>query len=304
VLNKLFASTLGTFIGLALGALCPPVAAAAAPPGAAAPLSVPISSGCAQNKASTGLSKQASMDGKGRARTYFIQVPANYDSSKSYPLVFVFHAAGGNAAQSRAWGLQNVPGAAESAIFVFPEGMNFQNQGIGWDDTRTGYDLPFFDNMVKAAEADFCIDTSRVFVAGFSWGGDFVTALACTRGETIRAAAANSATDEYKDKANYLTYINLPCSSTVHPAVRFEHAEGSDPAYPAPFFASTSKLFQHVNACSAASASAPSRTNGSICLSYDGCKSQFIECSFDPAIGHKLPPNWAKDTWAFFSTFK
>jgi hypothetical protein len=29
----------------------------------------------------------------------------------------------------------------------------------------------------------------------------------------------------------------------------------------------------------------------------------FIECSFNANIGHTLPPHWAMDTWAFFSSF-
>jgi poly(3-hydroxybutyrate) depolymerase len=248
-----------------------------------------------------------STDGKGRPRTYLIHMPAGYDASRPYPLIFVFHGSGGNSRQSYSWGLQNVAGASSGAIFVFPDGIAYKNLGIGWDDAPDGYDLPFFDHMQKDIEAQYCIDTTRVFVAGFSWGGDFATALACNRAAAIRAVAANSTDDEFKDRSNYLTYAGLPCRGGRHPAIRFEHAAGGDVEYPAPYFATTSRLFQYLNSCSGASSETAPRTSvsaaASVCVSYKACAAEYLECTFDHGIGHALPPNWAKDTWDFFSTF-
>jgi hypothetical protein len=34
------------------------------------------------------------------------------------------------------------------------------------------------------------------------------------------------------------------------------------------------------------------------------CAKEFVECSFNANIGHTLPPHWAMDTWAFFSSFR
>ncbi len=212
---------MGAIVGAVLWALSSSagVANAAATPPAAAPLPASASAGCGKiGRHSTGIFKWTTADGRNRTRTLLIQVPADYSPSKTYSLNFVFHGAGGNSAQSYSWGLQNVSGASDNGIFVFPEGIAYRNEGVGWDDTTNGYDLPFFDNMVKDVETDFCIDTARVFVAGFSWGGDFVIALVCNRGTTVRAAAANSSTDEYQDKTNYLTYQDLPCATTAHPS--------------------------------------------------------------------------------------
>ena len=254
-----------------------------------------------------GLFSLNTTDGRGTIRTYLVQVPADYSPTKAYALTFVFHGAAANEWQANSWGLQNVPGAAESAIFVFPNGMPYLNYGIGWDDTNKGYDMPFFDNMVNKIETSYCINSARVFAAGFSWGGDFVTALACNRGSILRAAAINSATDEYNDRTNYLTYQDLPCPTSSYPAIRFEHAIGGDSAYPSPDFATTSKLLQSFNACKGAcgvaSTSVPSSTSVMTCVSYSGCGKELIECSFNASIGHALPPNWAADTWAFFQTF-
>jgi poly(3-hydroxybutyrate) depolymerase len=276
--------------------------AAAATPGA-----VTTTAGCGKLAPTTGLFNLTTTDGMGTIRTFEVQVPADYSPTKAYALTFVYHGAGGNAAQSYSWGLQNATGASEAGIFVFPDGIAFKSYGVGWDDRTHGYDLPFFDNMVKKLETSYCINSARVFAAGFSWGGDFVTSLACNRASVVRALAINSATDEYNDNANYLTYQNLPCASTTHPPVRYVHAVGGDGSYPAPDFATTSKLLQTFSACSAAcstpTTSVPSSTSVMSCVTYNGCGTELIECSFNASIGHALPPNWAADTWAFFQSF-
>jgi pimeloyl-ACP methyl ester carboxylesterase len=256
-------------------------------------------SGCAK-PARTGAFALTTRDGNNTVRSYLLEVPADYQPSRPYAVVFVFHAAGGNAEQSRSWGLQNVAGAAAGAVFVFPTGIPFQREGVGWDDRNSGYDLPFFDHMLADLEASYCLDPDRVFVAGFSWGGDFATALACNRGDVIRAVAVNSVSDEYRDKADYRTYNNLPCPTHRHPPIRFEHALEGDAEYPPPYFATTSKLFQFLNSCSAATVSAPSSTPVMSCAANTGCKSALIECAFEHRLGHVLPPNWAQDTWDFF----
>ncbi len=259
-----------------------------------------LSAGC-DKPARSGAFTLSTQDGNRRARTYLLQVPSDYSPSRPYSLVFVFHNGGGSGAQSAAWGLQRAAGAAADAIFVFPNGIHYRREGIGWDDRADGYDLPFFDNMGKDLEASYCIDPEKVFVAGFSWGGDFAIALACHRGDAIRAIAVNSAGDEYKDASNYLTYDGLPCWSRRHPPVRFVHAAVGDAEYPPPDFATTTKLIQYINSCSAAVTVVKSSTSAMSCVSFNGCASEYVECSFEHDIGSVIPPNWARDTWAFFS---
>ena len=261
------------------------------------------SGGCGKTAARIGDFTLSTVDGNNKARQFMVLVPGNYSDKKTYPIVFVFHGAGGSAAESYSWGLQNAPGAATAAIFVFPNGIQYESYGIGWNDSKNGYDMAFFDNMLRVVEAGYCIDTQRVFAAGFSWGGDFVVALTCARGNVLRAVAINSTTDEYKTATDSKTYENSPCPSMVHPPVRFVHAADGDAEYPAPLFATTSSLYRRFNVCSTSSKAVTSTVSGMSCVSYNSCTKEFVECSFPSSIGHALPPNWAKDTWAFFSTF-
>ena len=242
-------------------------------------------------------------DGNNRERTYLLHAPATYVPTTPYSLVFVFHGAGGSSRNSFSAGFQDVEGASENAVFIFPEGIKYQNTVVGWDDAGDGYDLPFFDRMLNEIEASYCIDTERVFAAGFSWGGDFVIALACHRGDKLRAVEVNSSGDEYSDNSNYLTYHGMPCPSKKHPAVLFEHAVGGDSAYPAPDFSTTSHLFKHLNSCGTGGRSVEPHTRVMSCVEYNSCTTNYTECFFDAAIGHSPPPNLARDTWNFFSAF-
>ena len=259
--------------------------------------------GCGKKAPRTGEFNLTTTDGNKKTRTYLVQIPSGYSDTRAYPLIFVFHGAGGNASQAYSWGLQNVSGASEDAIFIYPDGIQYKNYGVGWDDSKTGYDLPFFDNMVKNTEGAYCVNPQHVFAAGFSWGGDFVTALACTRGAVLQAIEVNSATDEYRTKSDSHTYQNSPCPSSVHPNVRFQHAFSGDSEYPAPLFATTSSLFQRFNTCSTSKTPVKSSLSGMSCYSYNSCSKTLVECSFPSSIGHNLPTNWAKDTWAFFASF-
>ena len=253
--------------------------------------------GCGTPSPQTGIFNLTTTDGS-ISRLFLLQVPADYSNTKAYALTFVFHGLNGNSSVSSSWGLQNSPGAAESSIFVFPN-----SNGSGWDDSHGGHDMIYFDNMVKQVEATYCIDSKRVFAAGFSWGGDFVTALTVTRGNVLRAAAVNSATIEFGNYSDYRTHIDYAYQTATHPAVRFEHAIGGDSYYPAPLFATTSTLFQHLNSCSSTSTPYPSTTSSMTCESYNSCTNEVIECPFNANLGHTLPPNWATDTWSFFASF-
>jgi poly(3-hydroxybutyrate) depolymerase len=206
-------------------------------------------------------------------------------------------APGATSRPPKSFGLQGAPGAAASAIFVFPRGIPYQTYGVGWDDSCGGYDVVFFDHMLAALVADYCIDTARVFVAGFSWGCDHVTALACCRGDRIRGVGAASCSDEFKTASDPGSYLNLPCPVKNEAAIRFTHAEGGDPAYASPLFATTSALYRSFDACS----STTTPVSPSPCAAFVGCAHPLVECAY-PGLGHALPPGWATDTWSFFSS--
>ena len=252
--------------------------------------------GCSVTGQATGDFHLSTTDSRGTTRDFEVLVPTTYQSGVPLALTFVFHGAGGSEGTAIGYGLQTATGASGSSIFVFPQGVAYQNYGIGWDETCKGYDVAFFDNMLAAIQAKYCVDPNRVFVAGFSWGCDFVTALACCRGNRLRGVAAASCSNDFSNTSNYKTYGNYPCQ-TVTAAIRFTHDVAGDSAYSAADFAVTSQLYQALDSCSAIS----SPTTPSPCVAYQNCTHQFVECSY-AGLGHSLPSDWPDATWSFLST--
>lgn len=253
-----------------------------------------LSAGCELTGKPTGELHLKTQDGAGTSRDYEALVPSTYDRTVPLALTFVYHGGGGTPAESKAWGIQNAVGAAAASIFVFPQGVAFQNYGVGWDDRCSGNDMAFFDNMVASLASAYCIDLNRVFAGGFSWGCDQVVALACCRGNKVRAIAAASCTDEFGDPTNFETYQACPVANGA--AIRFTHATLGDSGYAPPRFATTLTLFRSWNACSPLATAA----DPSPCRSFTNCRVPVVDCPYDQ-LQHSVPTGWGEDSWKFFA---
>jgi poly(3-hydroxybutyrate) depolymerase len=118
-------------------------------------------------------------------RQYTIRLPSDYDSNKAYRLVFGFHWLGGNmknVVDNSYYGLLPLD-TEKTAIFVSPQGND-----NGWANPN-GADIKFVDDMLKAFEDDLCVDTTKIFSLGFSYGGGMSYAIACARAKVFRAVA-------------------------------------------------------------------------------------------------------------------
>ncbi|MBP2328833.1 poly(3-hydroxybutyrate) depolymerase [Kibdelosporangium banguiense] len=163
---------------------------------AASPTDIGIASptaGC--GKTPTLRSGTHTIQSSGKNRTFILKIPDNYNNRNPYRLVFGFHWWGGTATdvatgqtvQRDVWayyGLQRL--ANNSTIFVAPQGI-----GNGWANSG-GEDVTFVDNMLSRIESDLCVETTRRFAVGFSYGGAMSHALACARPNVFRAVAVQS----------------------------------------------------------------------------------------------------------------
>jgi pimeloyl-ACP methyl ester carboxylesterase len=130
-------------------------------------------------------------------RSYILRAPDNYDSNHPYRLILAYHWMGGTAQQvaggtgateSPFYGLWNL--ADNSTIFVAPVGLG-SGQNTGWPNTG-GRDVAFTDAILAQLEAGLCIDTSRIFATGFSYGAGMSYALACARPDVFRGVVLYS----------------------------------------------------------------------------------------------------------------
>ena len=109
-------------------------------------------------------------------REYFITLPKNYDNKKPYKLLFAMHCMGSNAEDfvhhnadqdhpSPYYGQQKLD-TEGNYIFVSPRG---DTDGMPWS-VSSDKDHKFINQLLTTLEENYCIDTSRVFMTGFSFG--------------------------------------------------------------------------------------------------------------------------------------
>ena len=164
------------------------------------------SKGCGVNSTlkSTGQNSNAkkyNMTSAGLNREFWVTLPKNYDNTKPYKILFAMHCMGSNAEDftnhspdadhpSPYYGQQNLDKDNEF-IFVAPRG---DSDGLPW---RTGDDKDhiFFDELLTKLEENYCIDTSRVFVTGSTYGAMVANSLAQVFQHRIRAVAVYAVAD-------------------------------------------------------------------------------------------------------------
>jgi poly(3-hydroxybutyrate) depolymerase len=145
------------------------------------------SAGC--GKARTLQNGNLTIQSGGASRKYILRVPDGYDNAHPYRLVFAF-AESGSSAMSVATRNYFTMATLDSknTIFVAPDAAN----GAGsWSKA----DVDLTDAILAALEGDLCIDKSRIFATGFSFGGAMSLALACTRADVFRGVAFFSGAD-------------------------------------------------------------------------------------------------------------
>ncbi len=231
----------------------------------------------------------------GMSREYIIDIPANYDPNHAYRLIFSWHQAYGsdvgnaigqhpandgpnfNATNYAFFGLHREATAAnDPTIFVAPEGIG----NLPWDFNR---DSVLFDDLLALVDANLCIDDSRVFSTGFSFGAMMSYALSITRQTKLRGVVAMAA-------ANY----NLPGEPTdknTGPIAYMGTTGMSDGTCPwgSDTMGGKACVLQHArdNGCTIpAGNNIPTTTAGSkkyLCYDFDGCKAGYPVkvCTFD-----------------------
>jgi poly(3-hydroxybutyrate) depolymerase len=123
---------------------------------------------------------EGTLDVGGTARRWWVRLPGNYDASRAYPVVFLFHGCGN---ETNNVPMQNVTG--DDAILVRSVAVE-----DCWDTGRDTADVAFFDAMVAAVSQNHCVDSSRLFAAGYSSGSWLINLLECVRGDVLRAAGS------------------------------------------------------------------------------------------------------------------
>ena len=229
----------------------------------------------------------------GSGREYIIDIPADYDPTHPYRLIFSWHQAYGSdtgnaigqypafqgpnfdAKNYAYFGLQRESTTAKQpAIFIAPQGIG----NFPWDYNR---DVVLFDDLLALATANLCIDESRVFTTGFSFGAMMSYALSIGRASKLRGAVTMAA-------ANY----NFTQPTNAHTPIAYFGITGmSDGTCPwgSDTMGGKACVLQHAkdNSCTIPG-TIQTATVGSkkyLCSDFEGCKAGYPVkvCTFDGA---------------------
>ncbi len=293
-------------------------------------------------------------------RTYDITLPyyTSCGMTAPLPLVFVFHGDESNGASMRAQ--FDIEGAAAAAggqaIFVYPNGTddNVDPDGVkrGWDayhdpgyypypytpgtpvpadngEASGNVDVDFFDTMVETFTAEYCVDTSQIYVTGMSNGGYFVNQIARWRSGVVTGAAPMSgaapfgnSTDETLNPdtgasdwapPNYCVAPTGPVptliihglsDTTVNPCNAYEEQSYWEIADSCSGSANncTTMSDQCTGSALAEPSTAPTQASGlnSDCVAAEGCEGQVVLCMI-PNLAHHIWSDAPAVVWSFFS---
>lgn len=181
---------------------------------------------------------------EGRTRRYTITVPPQHTpgTESPVPLVLDFHGLIEGSVGTHPLATQFSPTARTSGFVVaYPIGSN---GGINWDVSlqERNPDLKFIDALLGQLGDSLCIDRSRVYITGLSYGAFMTSMLMCMRANTFAAAAP-------------VAGINNPCTATERkvPFVTFHGTD--DRILPFERFAGTPQAIATKYGCSDAPSS-------------------------------------------------
>jgi poly(3-hydroxybutyrate) depolymerase len=237
----------------------------------------------------------------GASRKYILRVPDGYDNNHPYRLVIAY-AESGASAQSVAdrnyfrFATQD----SKNTIFAAPDASN----GAGsWSKT----DVDFTDAILAQLEGDLCIDKTRIFATGFSFGGAMSIAIACTRADVFRAVSFFSGAD-----------LTGSCPTTLAKPIAYWASQASEDANGMsrtdPMTGEMKQAqFAAVNGCTAEpnSTTFPSSGQPHTCTIYKGCSEGHptVYCVFNGSHGWEpkdpgQSTSWAPtEAWKFITQF-
>jgi poly(3-hydroxybutyrate) depolymerase len=228
------------------------------------------------------------IDVGGTMREYIIKLPAAYDPTRPYRLIFTFHgrmysaqsvADGGPPGSGPYYGIEAV--SAGSAIFVAPQALS-----TSWTN-ESGRDVAYIEAMIARFKAELCIDESRIFSVGFSMGAIMTLIASCEDDSVFRAIAPMSASLPADCNGNDRARAYWGSHGTEDPTISPAQGEAVRDAFVAK------------NGCMMTTM--PGDREG--CVNYQGCEAgaPVTWCTFSGV--HEPPPYAGEAIWAFFSQF-
>jgi poly(3-hydroxybutyrate) depolymerase len=257
------------------------------------------SAGC--GKATTVTTGKKTIRSTNQDRTYIIDIPAGYDMNKPYRLFYTSHWIGSTSEAVRDqnyYFLKPLATAAnEPAIFVAP-----QSDGSTWQQK----DHALFDDILAYVKTNLCIDETRVFATGFSFGGMITYSLSVNHQKDIRAAVGIA-------PANYNIYVPTKTRQPIAWMQTTGLNDGTCPWVQGNSMTNGAKFIaiEHAtnNGCMVPADIPIWKQGNHLCYDFTGCKTGYPTkaCTFNgdhTNIANEGGTNWIpQESWKFFTQF-
>ena len=130
----------------------------------------------------------------GNLREYSIYVPPSYDGSISVPLLFNFHGGAGDIIGHLYTSDMRPIADTANFIAVYPQALGDPNDdySANWmhKDPTDHDDVFFIETLIETISSQYTIDQKRIYVCGYSLGGEFTYDLLCRLNNKIASGAA------------------------------------------------------------------------------------------------------------------
>jgi polyhydroxybutyrate depolymerase len=203
----------------------------------------------------------------GRVRDYLVYVPRSYDNTRPVPLVLNFHGSMMNAGWQRSFSGMDATADEKGFVIVYPQGVGDSwNAGTCCREAQSSNvdDVGFVRALLDAVKKSVCIDTHRIYSAGFSNGGRMSYRLGCELADVFAAIAPVAGTKSFPDE------MNTPGCQPVLPVPLIDIMGSADPRVQA----QPGQIAEWVafNGCTDTSPTESYRQGQHFCSTYSQCK--------------------------------
>lgn len=181
---------------------------------------------CERPSVEPGSSQHTLMSGD-MERTYIVYIPESYDPTQPTPVVFSLHGFALSARQQQGYSQFDRVAETEGFIAVYPMGSGAPARWYAYDrpvftgERNSIDDVAFINAVIDELEANYCVDSARVYASGLSNGGGMSKRLACELSDRVAAVALVAAA----------VVADEPCSPT-RPVPFFAMHGTEDPVVP------------------------------------------------------------------------
>lgn len=147
----------------------------------------------------------------GDNREYYVHIPKGYNGSTALPVVFMLHGSGGNGLKFYNISGWVKEGESENIITVFPSSWKYDcviDDGIQkhnaekWNsydlvvcnNNKKRNDIKFLSAVIDDLKSKFAVNEKRVYLVGFSNGGEMAARCAVELSDKLAAVVACSGT--------------------------------------------------------------------------------------------------------------